>query len=525
MLETSRMLTLTCAVYCLAVPPTGAGGLRIGEVIGLRDVPIAKSVQLDCHLAEGSTASGTVHYRWSADEGHYTLREGCRAEWHAPPVPGMYTLVLEARDLQSTVKERIPVAVRLPSPRAGAQPYYSERQRPVMVAKEGAAEKTTATAAVESRLRSLRDAIGAPFDPSNPFRNEGLVQELGLELMRAGRYEEARTHYAQVVMQLGGSTRSELAYRMREGYGRAAFFSGEEEEAVLALEDAGPFRTSMGSYYLALLLEKKGNIEAALAMYTEASRGRNRSFPEPLYRRALLLLERGQKSDAVESLIRSSPAIGKRAMIERIRNDDELAPLYGALESTEAISKLEERRELTTERDWELLGADRPQGTREALRLRLLTEVKRTGDRGELHSRSDAIRAQEGELTMSRRNDRVMYVPLREVRAPAHPSDLASEILAESAEPTPENVRIGAIEQSIILEEGVKELRERLRSLAGGIKAHERADLEMLLSVREQQLSTVQGTLSAHIADSERRDARARIDERKRKAATEDRRE
>jgi len=301
-----------------------------------------EKVRLSCQLEAGAERVGDLEYLWTASAGALLAEEACNATWQAPSVPGNYYIDLMVKQGDADATRSIGVSVRLPSPRQMRADHYGVDSRFAPTTTERTRE---ARSAAEKRVQELRAEMEKPFNPNDIYAIGRAREALGRFLIGEGRYEEAFLHYHRLLGDEGLGSPVDLKYR-RE-LGTAAFYLGREDEALQAFLDAAEANTSQTSYYLGLLLEKRGRMDEALQAYRVARTGPNKWFAEPVLRGALILLESGEPDAALGWLIDQSPALGREAILKRLEGDPEFSPLYAALAKSGRAGEFVEQRGLT----------------------------------------------------------------------------------------------------------------------------------------------------------------------------------
>jgi hypothetical protein len=128
-----------------------------------------------------------------------------------------------------------------------------------------------------------------------------------------------------------------------------AFMLGDDAAALAGWDAGGSYTDSMSRYYQGEILEGRGDRAGALAAYDRAAGGLH-WFGDPVYRRALLMLDDGVDPAAVaDLLVQASAQLDRGRMLERFADDPEAARLQRVLEETGRIGDLRPEQPLELE--------------------------------------------------------------------------------------------------------------------------------------------------------------------------------
>lgn len=321
-----------------------ANELRITSAVAKpHHVVVGQTTRLEVRAVRGSGRGGELSYSWRG-QGTFGTPEAAHTTWTAPYKVGNYFIRIQVADTDGSAAATVRISVRLPSPKnarslVNVMHKMAAAQRARLLAKHARAD---------ARLAELREQLRKKMvTVRDHVRAQLALEEMGRILKDLGRYEQALAVYKQL---RNGVLNTDRKYKLYSAsLGRMQFFLGNEAEAIAAYRAAGMYCHGTDRYYLAELLERDGDTDAAIVAYGKASTG-SPWFGDPVYRKALLSLENGASADDVATqLVKASPRLDRGRMLERMKTDDELTPLLHTLETTDRVGDLVPQQPLVRE--------------------------------------------------------------------------------------------------------------------------------------------------------------------------------
>jgi hypothetical protein len=298
--------------------------LTVAEIIARpRDVAAGQSTLLSVRVRRGRDRGGEFAIDWAAGGGRIDTGEAGVVRWWAPSRPGVYRIRVTARDGDGSATDALTMFVRVPP--AGVARTAPDGDR---------------RASIEQELDRLRAAVAASAHGTIARRDA--LAAFGALLLEAEAYEEALAVYGELrgFVLRGDGDHADYT----EAWGTAAYYLGHDDWAIDAFEEAGLHAGALPLYYLGDLYERRDDVDGAIDAYMR-SHQLGHWYGEPVYRAALLMLERGDGADAVARLlVDASPRLGRDHMLDRFRTDPELAVLGRMLDDTGRTADLLDQR-------------------------------------------------------------------------------------------------------------------------------------------------------------------------------------
>lgn len=331
-------------------PAPAAGARRAGPVearglqLTLRAEPLHVVVGGTVRLTADAGRGGVTGWEWVAGAGTLVDDGGGKATWTATGKPGRTTIGVRAEAGAASATAKLTIEVRLPSPQEVADLTPLMQQ---LAARRAA--QTAALAELERSIEGLRATAAQRDSIEDRIRAQGALEELAGVLEQLGRYEEAAAVWAEL---LHGMLPMDPKFKkFQAGAADVAFMLGDEEGALRGWEAGGDYVQGMSRYYQGEVLERTGDLEGAADAYARAQGGA-KWFGDPVYRHALLTLQAGGDAASVaQLLVDASPRLDRDRMLERLRQDPELRPLWEALQGAGRVDDLEAQRALEIDSD------------------------------------------------------------------------------------------------------------------------------------------------------------------------------
>lgn len=266
-------------------------------------------------------AADAATVRWLANAGRVVSQGDGSVTWVAPAMPGRCKLAVVAMAGETRVETETTFEVLLPAPRHG-----QSKQAILQIAAE---QRATRDQEIEARItRLLPVAQGDRVTTDAEIEGRFLAMtELGDLYLKAGRYEDAAALFdRQRSMVMPGRRDYKQVMEKR---GIAAFFLGEDQVAIDSIQKGEDYANGMSRYYLARLLEERGDFVGAVANYAWSSRQHDNL--DATFRQAWLELEKLRDAKrAAETLARASIFYDRRYLMERLTQDPEMRGLHDA---------------------------------------------------------------------------------------------------------------------------------------------------------------------------------------------------
>jgi tetratricopeptide (TPR) repeat protein len=333
-----RLATIACGAVALAAFGwwSGAGSASRSASIELGDVRIlgarptvraGELVALRAELAPDGVAG--VELRWLGEAGTFTTgAHGTVVAWRAPLLPGRHEVEVTAVLGDQVRRASVRFETYLPAP-----------GRDVALAREIAEEvRDTAPAQLETEIQALvpiatRAEVATTEEAYARLR---ALDELGDVYLKAGRYEDAAATFARMETML--VPRSRDFKRASERLGIAAYYLGDDAAAIHAIQAGAEYANGISRYYLARLLEERGDYRGAIENYAWAARRHDNL--DAVMRQALLELTRlGDAARAAQTLATASTYHHRDDLLARLAEDPDLRLLREAWLASAQVMK------------------------------------------------------------------------------------------------------------------------------------------------------------------------------------------
>jgi hypothetical protein len=294
-------------------------------IVPLSDVPAGHQTVVRIELEPPEVDLDDVELTWRVSDGSIVKQEGLTATWRVPWSPGRYDVGVAAAHGDTVQRQSAIVEVRLPSPGSA-----TTRQ----AVRLGAIEDR-ATRAVHYE-RKIAEYLPLASKEEVASSNEAeerwqAMTELGAVYLQAHRYEDAAALYDRMrYMVIRGKRDYKKVAAMR---GIAAFNLGDDDLAVDRILAGAEYSVGIARYYLARILEERGDYPGAIENYALAAAGHDNL--DAIIRKAWLELEKlRDPARAAATLADASTYHQREDILERLHRDPEMARLKECWEAS-----------------------------------------------------------------------------------------------------------------------------------------------------------------------------------------------